>query len=102
MPVIYGRCTILYIDENTKEIIRAEEPFLFYARLNLSELTGLICPLTRCPKGLLNGPCGGQNKGKCEVDKDRDCAWILILDLLKEIKPPKDHSKTSKPRQLSL
>ena len=75
------------------------------------ELTGLICPLTRCPKSLLNGPCGGQDKGKCEVDKDRDCAWILIynelkkqnkLDLLKEIKPPKDYSKTSKPRQLSL
>jgi len=75
------------------------------------ELTGLICPLTRCPKGLLNGPCGGQDKGKCEVDKDRDCAWILIynelkkqnkLDLLKAIKPPKDYSKTSKPRQLSL
>lgn len=75
------------------------------------ELTGLICPLTRCPKSLLNGPCGGQDKGKCEVDKTRDCAWVLIynelkkqnrLDLLKEIKPPKDHSKTSKPRQLSL
>jgi len=75
------------------------------------ELTGLICPITRCPKSLLNGPCGGQDKGKCEVDKNRDCAWILIynelkkqnkLDLLKAIKPPKDHSKSSKPRQLSL
>ena len=75
------------------------------------ELTGLICPLTRCPKSLLNGPCGGQDKGKCEVDKDRDCAWILIynelkkqnrLDLLKERKPPKDHTKSTKPRQLSL
>lgn len=75
------------------------------------ELTALICPVTRCPKSLLNGPCGGQDKGKCEVDKTRDCAWILIynelkkqnkLNLLKEIKPPKDHSKTSKPRQLSL
>lgn len=75
------------------------------------ELTGLICPITRCPKSLLNGPCGGQDKGKCEVDKNRDCAWILIynelkkqnrLDLLKQIKPPKDQSKTSKPRQLAL
>lgn len=75
------------------------------------ELTGMICPVTRCPKALLNGPCGGQNKGKCEVDKTRDCVWILIynelkkrgrLDLLKEIKPPKDHSKLSKPRQLAL
>ena len=75
------------------------------------EMTGMICPVTRCPKSLLNGPCGGQNKGKCEVDKDKDCAWILIynelkkhgkLGLLKEIKPPKDHSKLSKPRQLTL
>ena len=75
------------------------------------DLTGLICPITRCAKGLLNGPCGGQNKGKCEVDKDRDCAWILIynklkkegnLKLLKEKRPPKDHSKSSKPRQLKL
>ena len=75
------------------------------------ELTALICPITRCAKGLLNGPCGGQDKGKCEVDKNRDCAWILIynelkkqgkLHLFKEKRPPKDHSKVSKPRQLSL
>ena len=75
------------------------------------ELTGLICPLTRCPKSLLNGPCGGQNKGKCEVDKDRDCAWILIynelkknnrLDLLRKIESPRDHSKATKPRELKL
>ena len=75
------------------------------------DLTGIICPVTRCAKGLLNGPCGGQDKGKCEVDKTRDCAWILIynelkkqgkLNLLKEKRPPKDYSKSSKPRQLSL
>ncbi|TNF53099.1 5,10-methylenetetrahydrofolate reductase, partial [bacterium] len=28
--------------------------------------TGGICPITACPKGLLNGPCGGTNEGKCE------------------------------------
>lgn len=75
------------------------------------DLTGMICPVTRCSKGLMNGPCGGQDKGKCEVDKNRDCAWILIynqlkkqgnLKLLKEKRPPKDHSKSSKPHQLSL
>lgn len=75
------------------------------------ELTGLICPITRCPKSLLNGPCGGQDKGKCEVDKDRDCTWVLIynelkkknrLDLLREINPAKDYSKTTKPRQHSV
>ena len=75
------------------------------------ETTGMICPVTRCPKSLLNGPCGGQNKGKCEVDNTKDCAWILIynelkksgkLGLLREIRSSKDHSKLSKPRQLTL
>jgi len=75
------------------------------------ELTALICPVTRCPKSLMNGPCGGQDKGKCEVDKTRDCAWILIynelkkqnkLHLLKEIRPPKDNSKSNKPRSRAL
>ena len=75
------------------------------------EMTGGICPITRCAKSLLNGPCGGQNKGKCEVDKDKDCAWVLIynelkkknkLHLLKEKRPPKDYSKMTKPRQLKL
>jgi ferredoxin len=118
--------------QSVKENLRAEKPIhvgcdtLFMGAIDAGgaflekcsacgdcvlELTGLICPLTRCPKGLLNGPCGGQNKGKCEVDKDRDCAWILIynelkkqnkLDLLKEIRPPKDHSKVSKPRELKI
>lgn len=73
------------------------------------ELTGMICPVTRCPKSLLNGPCGGQDKGKCEVNKDKDCTWILIynelkkqnkLHLLRQTKPPKDHSKSVKPRSL--
>jgi ferredoxin len=75
------------------------------------ELTGGICPITLCAKGLLNGPCGGVNKGKCEVDKERDCAWVLIynelkrqnrLENLKEIQPPKDYSKMNKPRQVNL
>jgi len=44
-----------------------------------------ICPITRCAKGLLNGPCGGQAKGKCEVGGwKRDCAWILIYNRMKE------------------
>ncbi len=75
------------------------------------EETGGICAVTRCPKGLLNGPCGGTDKGKCEVDKDRDCVWTLIyraleekkrLHLLKDIQLPKDYSKMSKPRKLTL
>jgi ferredoxin len=44
---------------------------------------GAICPVTRCAKGILNGPCGGTNSGKCEVDSDKDCAWVLIYNQLK-------------------
>jgi hypothetical protein len=74
-------------------------------------ITAGICPVTRCAKGLLNGPCGGSNKGKCEVDKNKDCAWILIynrlkdlnkLDSLKDIKPAKDHSKVNRPRDMII
>lgn len=75
------------------------------------ETTAMICPITRCPKSLLNGPCGGQDKGKCEVDRTRDCAWVLIynelkkqgrLDLMKARRQPKDHGKAGKPRTLVL
>lgn len=46
--------------------------------------TGGICPVTRCPKGLMNGPCGGSFNGKCEVDPNRACAWALIYEKLKK------------------
>ena len=46
---------------------------------------GAICPITRCAKRLLNGPCGGSRDGKCEVHADRDCAWQLIYDRCKAI-----------------
>ena len=49
------------------------------------EWTGGICPIARCAKKLLNGPCGGSSDGKCEVDKDTDCAWQLIYDRLKKL-----------------
>ncbi len=74
-------------------------------------ITGGICPVTRCAKGLLNGPCGGSNKGKCEVDRNKDCAWILIYKRLKELgklenikcaRPAKDYSKTTRPGEMIL
>ena len=49
------------------------------------DLTAGICPRTRCSKGLMNGPCGGSENGKCEVDPDMDCAWQLIWDRLKAL-----------------
>lgn len=47
-------------------------------------LTGAICPVTMCPKGLLNGPCGGPVGGMCEVDRERPCAWCQIYERLKK------------------
>ena len=45
-------------------------------------LTGGICPVTMCAKGLYNGPCGGTNKGSCEINKDQPCAWYQIYERL--------------------
>ena len=50
----------------------------------LSEYGG-ICPMTRCAKKLLNGPCGGSKEDRCEVAPDRQCAWQLIYNRLKDI-----------------
>jgi hypothetical protein len=47
--------------------------------------TGGICPVTNCHKGLVNGPCGGTNHGKCEIDSAKDCVWTLIYNRLKEL-----------------
>jgi len=47
--------------------------------------TGGICPITRCSKSLLNGPCGGSSKGSCEIDPDVPCGWQLIVDRLKAL-----------------
>ena len=66
----------------------------------LLALTGGICPVTRCAKGLLNGACGGARNGKCEMDPNKDCAWELIfkrlerqgkLDRIKEFRSPRDY-----------
>ncbi len=43
-----------------------------------------LCPITRCPKNMLNGPCGGSIEGKCEIDNNMDCIWHLIYKKLKK------------------
>jgi len=48
-------------------------------------LFGGVCPITRCAKKLMNGPCGGSQKGLCEVDPETECAWHLIVDRLKSL-----------------
>lgn len=73
--------------------------------------TAGICPLTACHKGLLNGPCGGTNRGKCEVDITKDCAWTLIyqrleahgrLDLMRKYQPPKNFQAAPRPRIIRI
>lgn len=63
--------------------------------------TGGICPVTRCPKQLFNGPCGGVRDGMCEVDSSMPCAWCLIwermgklglMEQLMDLEPPKNWS----------
>lgn len=73
--------------------------------------TASICPMVICPKSMGNGPCGGTDKGKCEVDKNKDCAWTLIydrleaqgrLDELRKYQPPKNYQKALEPVLFSL
>lgn len=68
-----------------------------------------LCPISRCPKHMLNGPCGGAKDGKCEVDSDINCVWDIIykrlkekgqLSRLKEIKEPKDWSRSIEMRRV--
>lgn len=76
-------------------------------------LTGGICPIARCTKSLMNGPCGGTDKGKCEISQEVDCGWYLIvermkqlgnLEALSEIQPPRDWSTSfhGGPRRIVL
>lgn len=69
----------------------------------LLHLTGGICPVARCSKSILNGPCGGSNNGKCEISPEVDCGWQLIiermkklgtLDRLSQVVPPRDWSSS--------
>ena len=79
---VYSGCDSLFaavIDKNNafKEVCR------MCGECVLDKTAG-ICPVARCAKGLMNGPCGGQNKGKCETDREKDCAWIVIYERLKQ------------------
>ncbi|MBC7113628.1 MAG: methylenetetrahydrofolate reductase C-terminal domain-containing protein [Candidatus Methanomethyliales bacterium] len=72
--------------------------------------TGGVCPIVRCAKGLLNGPCGGMANGKCEAGgHTRDCVWVLIyrrlkeqgmLERFKEIRTVRDRSKRAESQEL--
>jgi len=75
---------------NTRFIGRTDEQGLWSERCAacgdcLLHRTGGICAVARCSKSILNGPCGGSVNGKCEIDKELDCAWQLIYDRLKAL-----------------
>ncbi len=117
-----------YLDEKlgiVKPIYPANNPLGFFGggpsefseecqgcgECEMGKITG-ICPLTQCPKGILNGPCGGTRPdGTCEVDPDKPCAWYQIYERLDEIdqldklgmmREPHDWSKVSRPRKLKV
>jgi ferredoxin len=73
--------------------------------------TGGLCPMTSCHKGLVNGPCGGTNNGKCEIDPDKDCAWTLIyerlktqgkLDRMRKYQPPRNNQVSPMPGKIFI
>lgn len=74
------------------------------------EDTAGICPITRCTKGILNGPCAGTKNGKCEANKDIDCAWILIykrlerlgqLEKMRRFYPMRNFRTIARPKRLA-
>jgi len=73
------------------------------------EETAGICPITRCTKGILNGPCAGTKNGKCEVSKEMDCAWVLIyrrlerlqqLEKMRRYYPPRNFRAIPRPKRI--
>ncbi len=65
-------------------------------------LTGGICPIARCTKSLMNGPCGGTKDGKCEIDPETECGWVLIVNRMKELGTLEKLSRINPPRDWSF
>jgi len=107
-PVIPALDTLFIAVEDTPGYFR--EVCAQCGQCILGETAG-ICPITACHKGLVNGPCGGTNNGKCEVDKEKDCAWTLIyerlrdqdrLDLMRKCQPPKNFQAAMRPKTIRI
>jgi hypothetical protein len=104
VPVLPAQNT-LFIGAEIREDSTLEERCAACGNCLLA-LTGGVCPIARCAKSLLNGPCGGSQHGKCEIDPEKDCAWDLIirrlqklgsLSALEEIRPPKNFAQVVRP-----
>jgi len=98
------------VTELTLKKARFEQKCSLCGECVLDETAGM-CPISLCPKGLLNGPCGGVKNKKCEVSDELDCVWVLIyeklkkqneLEKLKKVREPKDHSRIKKPQTHEL
>jgi len=120
IPVYPGQNTV-FIGSQERESGTLHEKCKACGDCILGE-TGGICPVTTCPKGIMNGPCGGCVNGKCEVPFEvrdekgnvietieKDCAWYLIYDKLKKLgrldlfrryRPPRNRAVSSSPRRL--
>ncbi len=101
---VIGALDTLFLG-NIRRLGQYEEKCSLCGECILNETAG-ICPVTNCAKGLLNGPCGGMEEGKCEANREIDCAWSLIFDRLEKQQrrgvfarrvPPKNWGKTGKP-----
>ncbi|MFX1391175.1 MAG: methylenetetrahydrofolate reductase C-terminal domain-containing protein [Promethearchaeota archaeon] len=105
----------VFIGTNTEFMGMTERIGRFYMRCRgcgdcLLNETGGICPITTCAKSLMNGPCGGMVRGKCEVGNyEKDCGWVLIyerlkelgrLDLFSKLRDPVDWSKSGHQREV--
>ena len=92
------RTTPVYPGVNTCFLGATEERGLWTERCQacgscILATTGGICPISRCAKRLLNGPCGGSTTGKCEINQEIDCAWQLIVDRLKALEKLDEYEK---------
>jgi hypothetical protein len=107
-PIIPALDTLFIAVEDTPGYFR--EVCAQCGQCILGETAG-ICPITACHKGLVNGPCGGTNNGKCEVDKEKDCAWTVIyrrlneqgrLDLMRQYHSPRNYQVAPRPRTIRI
>ncbi|MFH1394792.1 MAG: methylenetetrahydrofolate reductase C-terminal domain-containing protein [Candidatus Omnitrophota bacterium] len=98
------------VTELTLKKARFEEKCSLCGECLLDETAG-ICPVSLCPKGLMNGPCGGVKNKKCEVSDELDCVWMLIyerlkkqneLEKIKKVRGPKNYSRIKKPQKHEL
>ena len=84
------KTTPVYPALNTTFLGAVEQPGYFTEKCQacgncVLALTGGLCPIARCAKRLLNGPCGGVSNGKCEINRELDCIWQLIVERLEAL-----------------